>query len=204
MDSHEKINILSISDKIPNSTICNVNLSAIKENFKLVEDFVKNIQNQDQLLNVLTSDDFIKAITVISTEISNTKLNNLLCIAGVTDEKGKMVNSLPKEQICHTFNSRLNKLDVKELDHTMVLINKYQFLLNNLYNWIINNIEDIGKFCGSDNNKINKLKQLLNNLRYIISKQNNKIEGFGEERNGYIRYVVLGLLIIIIYLIISR
>lgn len=135
---------------------CGIDVDNIQ---KIIMEINSIVQNGEVNGNTLTSNVIYNKIAELTNLITKYDSQKIKCVLEKTVDT----------QYCSTEMRPLNNISMEQLDIFNESINKYKPILKNWYNWIVNNYGALEQDCGTDINKINKLKQIISNMTNIAA-----------------------------------
>lgn len=140
---------------------CGIDMKDMSTKLMMINNDVKaNHNNANDMYNLLLSDDFFNQVNSLASQIKNIKLNTIQCLSNNN-----------KEKICNRLNKYDNQLNIDKLEKMLMVINKYNTMMNDMAIWIYTNLRDLYQYCEHDFSKIQKIEQIITRLSYIMADQ---------------------------------
>ena len=143
---------------------CNIDINDIQSNVVALENTIRTSMtdgDDDAIIKVILSDEFYNNVNNLTNKITAVDFDKIKCLA-----------NNDKEKICSNMNDPYAVKRINELEKILDVLNKYMNVVKNISTWVYKNISDLYKYCNGDSNKVDKIKQIIARLSFVIADTN--------------------------------
>jgi hypothetical protein len=149
----------NVGDEYTN-TQCGVNFSEITDQINYIDSEIKLNANDHDMYNLFMSDTFYNNVNKLAQMIKQINFNVFTCLS----ENGQV-------DVCKNINNIDKNIHLDKLEKMLIVINKYNSIMQDLAAFIYINIRNIYKYCGHDELKLKRINQIIARLSYTFTDQ---------------------------------
>lgn len=138
----------------------NIDVKDMKSNLDKIESEIGATNNNTQeMYNLLMNKNFLNEVNKLADTVQNININTIQYFS----------QSQGKQKQCNS--KKYSMQNIQQLERILIIINKYTLVMNQIAQWIFTNLKDIYSYCNNDQQKINRIKQIIARLSYVLANQ---------------------------------
>jgi len=140
---------------------CGVDYNDMYSGYKVINDDLSATNNDsDKMFELVMSDQFLAQVNNFAQKVKTININSIKCL-----------NNNDRDKVCSSSDKADSMATLVQLERLLMVINKYNTTLNEISSWIFMNIHDLYQYCGKDTAKLQRIRQIISRLSYIMADQ---------------------------------